>query len=152
MPPPEQALARCPQGPEELLWAPLPAPAPWVWSQPPPSFCPVLLCGCSVSRCPWEGALRGQGQGWLPHPQPDKGRAWEGLPDPPPPSLLQDPAIAIPKGTLMAIFWTTVSYLAISATIGKPPAQNTGGVPGCSWLSNREGWAGRTWQHQDVEP
>ena len=52
----------------------------------------------------------------------------------------------------MAIFWTTVSYLAISATIGKPPAQSTGGVPGCSWLSNREGWAGRTWQHQDVEP
>lgn len=31
----------------------------------------------------------------------------------------QDPAVAIPKGTLMAIFWTTVSYLAISATIGK---------------------------------
>lgn len=35
------------------------------------------------------------------------------------PSLSQDPAVAIPKGTLMAIFWTTVSYLAISATIGK---------------------------------
>ncbi|XP_039601504.1 solute carrier family 12 member 3-like [Polypterus senegalus] len=31
---------------------------------------------------------------------------------------LKDPAVAIPKGTLMAIFWTTVSYLAISATIG----------------------------------
>ncbi|XP_044787823.1 solute carrier family 12 member 3 isoform X5 [Bubalus bubalis] len=30
---------------------------------------------------------------------------------------LKDPAVAIPKGTLMAIFWTTVSYLAISATI-----------------------------------
>lgn len=36
-----------------------------------------------------------------------------------PPSLPQDPAIAIPKGTLMAIFWTTVSYLVISATIGE---------------------------------
>lgn len=27
--------------------------------------------------------------------------------------------MAIPKGTLMAIFWTTVSYLVLSATIGK---------------------------------
>ena len=33
--------------------------------------------------------------------------------------LLQDPATAIPKGTLMAIFWTTVSYLVISVTVGK---------------------------------
>ncbi|KAM4614530.1 solute carrier family 12 member 3 [Discoglossus pictus] len=31
---------------------------------------------------------------------------------------LKDPAVAIPKGTLMAIFWTTISYLIISATIG----------------------------------
>ncbi|NXF03657.1 S12A3 protein, partial [Smithornis capensis] len=31
---------------------------------------------------------------------------------------LKDPAVAIPKGTLMAIFWTTVSYLVLSATIG----------------------------------
>ncbi|NWX92038.1 S12A3 protein, partial [Nothoprocta pentlandii] len=31
---------------------------------------------------------------------------------------LKDPAVAIPKGTLMAIFWTTMSYLVISATIG----------------------------------
>ncbi|XP_078527524.1 solute carrier family 12 member 3 isoform X2 [Lissotriton helveticus] len=31
---------------------------------------------------------------------------------------LRDPAVAIPKGTLMSIFWTTVSYLVISATIG----------------------------------
>ncbi|XP_074769000.1 solute carrier family 12 member 3 isoform X6 [Athene noctua] len=30
---------------------------------------------------------------------------------------LKDPAVAIPKGTLMAIFWTTVSYLVLSATI-----------------------------------
>lgn len=155
-PPPGQALARCPQGPEELLGVPLPASG----SQGP---------GCGLSRhlhsvpsssvdaqslgAPWEGALRGQGQGWWPHPQPDKARAWEGLPDPPlPPSLLQDPAVAIPKGTLMAIFWTTVSYLAISATIGKPPAQSAGGAAGCSRFSNREGWARKTWQHQEVEP
>ncbi|XP_025029141.1 solute carrier family 12 member 3-like [Python bivittatus] len=31
---------------------------------------------------------------------------------------LKDPAVAIPQGTLMAIFLTTLSYLAISATIG----------------------------------
>ncbi|XP_043935038.1 solute carrier family 12 member 3 [Protopterus annectens] len=31
---------------------------------------------------------------------------------------LKDPAVAIPKGTMSAIFWTTVSYLVISATIG----------------------------------
>ncbi|XP_048373302.1 solute carrier family 12 member 3-like isoform X2 [Sphaerodactylus townsendi] len=31
---------------------------------------------------------------------------------------LKDPAVAIPQGTLMAIFWTTMTYLAISATIG----------------------------------
>uniref|UniRef100_A0A8C9FYC8 Solute carrier family 12 member 3 n=1 Tax=Pavo cristatus TaxID=9049 RepID=A0A8C9FYC8_PAVCR len=36
---------------------------------------------------------------------------------------LKDPAVAIPKGTLMAIFWTTVSYLVLSATI----------VPLCLW-------------------
>ncbi|XP_032816159.1 solute carrier family 12 member 3-like [Petromyzon marinus] len=31
---------------------------------------------------------------------------------------LKNPAVAIPKGTMMAIFWTTVSYIIISATIG----------------------------------
>ncbi|KAI1890012.1 hypothetical protein AGOR_G00168820 [Albula goreensis] len=31
---------------------------------------------------------------------------------------LKDPAVAIPRGTMMAIFWTTISYLIISATIG----------------------------------
>ncbi|XP_031418369.1 solute carrier family 12 member 3 [Clupea harengus] len=31
---------------------------------------------------------------------------------------LKDPTVAIPKGTLFAIFWTTISYLLISATIG----------------------------------
>lgn len=36
-------------------------------------------------------------------------------------SLLQEPSTAIPKGSLMAILWTTISYLAISATIGELP-------------------------------
>ncbi|RVE71412.1 hypothetical protein OJAV_G00051510 [Oryzias javanicus] len=31
---------------------------------------------------------------------------------------LKNPAVAIPRGTLLAIFWTTFSYLVISATIG----------------------------------
>ncbi|XDV28834.1 hypothetical protein PO909_032037 [Leuciscus waleckii] len=31
---------------------------------------------------------------------------------------LKDPNIAIPRGTMLAIFWTTISYLIISATIG----------------------------------
>ncbi|GAA6091701.1 solute carrier family 12 member 10, tandem duplicate 1 [Tachysurus ichikawai] len=31
---------------------------------------------------------------------------------------LKDPETAIPKGTLMAIFWTTISYLAITVTVG----------------------------------
>ncbi|MBN3311029.1 S12A3 protein, partial [Amia calva] len=31
---------------------------------------------------------------------------------------LKDPAVAIPRGTMLAIFWTTISYLIISATIG----------------------------------
>nr|BDR32801.1 solute carrier family 12 member 10 [Equus caballus] len=31
---------------------------------------------------------------------------------------LKDPATAIPKGTLLAIMWTTLSYLGISVTIG----------------------------------
>uniref|UniRef100_A0A8C2WLC2 Solute carrier family 12 member 3 n=1 Tax=Cyclopterus lumpus TaxID=8103 RepID=A0A8C2WLC2_CYCLU len=30
---------------------------------------------------------------------------------------LKNPTVAIPRGTLMAIFWTTISYLIISATI-----------------------------------
>lgn len=97
----------------------------------------------------------GQGQCLLPHPQPDKDRAWEeaqGLPDALSPSLLQDPAVAIPKGTLMAIFWTTISYLAISATIGKLPTQTLEGSQGASWLSNKDGWARRTWHPQEVEP
>lgn len=49
--------------------------------------------------------------------------------------------MAIPKGTLMAIFWTTISYLAISATIGKPPAQTAGRGTGYTQLSHGESWA-----------
>ncbi|XP_068168469.1 solute carrier family 12 member 3 [Antennarius striatus] len=31
---------------------------------------------------------------------------------------LRNPTLAIPRGTLMAIFWTTISYIIITATIG----------------------------------
>ncbi|XP_006011463.1 solute carrier family 12 member 3-like [Latimeria chalumnae] len=40
---------------------------------------------------------------------------------------LKDPAVAIPKGTLVSIFWTTLSYLAISATIGSCIVRNASG-------------------------
>ncbi|XP_019609690.2 solute carrier family 12 member 3 isoform X2 [Rhinolophus sinicus] len=62
---------------------------------------------------------------------------------------LKDPAVAIPKGTLMAIFWTTVSYLAISATIGSCVVRDASGVlndtvtPGlgtCEGLACGYGW------------
>nr|XP_035137946.1 solute carrier family 12 member 3 isoform X1 [Callithrix jacchus] len=62
---------------------------------------------------------------------------------------LKDPAIAIPKGTLMAIFWTTISYLAISATIGSCVVRDASGVlndtvtPGwgaCEGLACGYGW------------
>nr|XP_031536467.1 solute carrier family 12 member 3 isoform X3 [Vicugna pacos] len=62
---------------------------------------------------------------------------------------LKDPAVAIPKGTLMAIFWTTVSYLAISATIGACVVRDASGVlndtvtPGsgaCEGLACGYGW------------
>lgn len=33
--------------------------------------------------------------------------------------MFQEPEIAIPRGTLMAIFCTTISYLAISSTVGE---------------------------------
>ncbi|KAM4017158.1 solute carrier family 12 member 3 isoform 4-T4 [Anomaloglossus baeobatrachus] len=39
----------------------------------------------------------------------------------------KDPAVAIPKGTLMAIFWTTFSYLVISATIGSCVVRDASG-------------------------
>ncbi|XP_042742076.1 solute carrier family 12 member 3 isoform X2 [Lagopus leucura] len=62
---------------------------------------------------------------------------------------LKDPAVAIPKGTLMAIFWTTVSYLVLSATIGACVLRDasgslndsvTVGSPGCEGLGCSYGW------------
>ncbi|NXI41713.1 S12A3 protein, partial [Galbula dea] len=62
---------------------------------------------------------------------------------------LKDPAVAIPKGTLMAIFWTTMSYLALSATIGACVVRDASGslndsVPvgsaGCEGLACAFGW------------
>uniref|UniRef100_A0A8C5Q107 Solute carrier family 12 member 3 n=1 Tax=Leptobrachium leishanense TaxID=445787 RepID=A0A8C5Q107_9ANUR len=40
---------------------------------------------------------------------------------------LKDPTVAIPKGTLMSIFWTTVSYLIISATIASCVVRDASG-------------------------
>uniref|UniRef100_A0A3P9IFR8 Solute carrier family 12 member 3 n=1 Tax=Oryzias latipes TaxID=8090 RepID=A0A3P9IFR8_ORYLA len=40
---------------------------------------------------------------------------------------LKNPAVAIPRGTLMAIFWTTFSYLVISATIGSCVVRDASG-------------------------
>uniref|UniRef100_A0A669R9A9 Solute carrier family 12 member 3 n=1 Tax=Phasianus colchicus TaxID=9054 RepID=A0A669R9A9_PHACC len=62
---------------------------------------------------------------------------------------LKDPAVAIPKGTLMAIFWTTVSYLVLSATIGACVLRDASGslndsmavgAPGCEGLGCSYGW------------
>ncbi|XP_042653400.1 solute carrier family 12 member 3 isoform X2 [Tyto alba] len=62
---------------------------------------------------------------------------------------LKDPAVAIPKGTLMAIFWTTVSYLVLSATIGACVVRDASGSlndsvpvgsPGCEGLACGYGW------------
>nr|XP_033779076.1 LOW QUALITY PROTEIN: solute carrier family 12 member 3-like [Geotrypetes seraphini] len=49
---------------------------------------------------------------------------------------LKDPAVAIPKGTLLAIFWTTISYLAISATIGSCMVRDASGNLNDSTLFN----------------
>uniref|UniRef100_A0A8C8RZC0 Solute carrier family 12 member 3 n=1 Tax=Pelusios castaneus TaxID=367368 RepID=A0A8C8RZC0_9SAUR len=64
---------------------------------------------------------------------------------------LKDPAVAIPKGTLLAIFWTTLSYLAISATIGSCVVRDASGsvndtlvspntTDGCLGLACGYGW------------
>ncbi|XP_066492928.1 solute carrier family 12 member 3 isoform X2 [Tiliqua scincoides] len=62
---------------------------------------------------------------------------------------LKDPAVAIPKGTLMAIFWTTVSYLVISATIGACVVRDASGnvndtisvgFLGCEGIACDHGW------------
>uniref|UniRef100_A0AAQ4P4V3 Solute carrier family 12 member 3 n=1 Tax=Gasterosteus aculeatus aculeatus TaxID=481459 RepID=A0AAQ4P4V3_GASAC len=49
---------------------------------------------------------------------------------------LKNPAVAIPKGTLMAIFWTTISYLIISATIGACVVRDASGLLNDTLLSN----------------
>ncbi|XP_029289415.1 solute carrier family 12 member 3 [Cottoperca gobio] len=41
---------------------------------------------------------------------------------------LKNPTVAIPKGTLTAIFWTTISYLIISATIGSCVVRDASGL------------------------
>ncbi|XP_041256585.1 solute carrier family 12 member 3 isoform X2 [Onychostruthus taczanowskii] len=62
---------------------------------------------------------------------------------------LKDPAVAIPKGTLMAIFWTTMSYLVLSATIGACVVRDASGSLndsvavgslGCEGLACSFGW------------
>ncbi|XP_047195855.1 solute carrier family 12 member 3 [Hippoglossus stenolepis] len=64
---------------------------------------------------------------------------------------LRDPTVAIPRGTLMAIFWTTISYLIISATIGACVVRDASGVlndtmssssssDDCVGLACRYGW------------
>ncbi|XP_016125715.1 solute carrier family 12 member 3-like [Sinocyclocheilus grahami] len=40
---------------------------------------------------------------------------------------LKDPNVAIPRGTMLAIFWTTISYLFISATIGSCALRDASG-------------------------
>uniref|UniRef100_A0ABM5ETX5 Solute carrier family 12 member 3 isoform X2 n=1 Tax=Pogona vitticeps TaxID=103695 RepID=A0ABM5ETX5_9SAUR len=62
---------------------------------------------------------------------------------------LKDPAVAIPKGTLVAIFWTTISYLVLSATIGSCVIRDASGnvndtIPigslGCEGTACHYGW------------
>ncbi|KAK5858606.1 hypothetical protein PBY51_002735 [Eleginops maclovinus] len=63
---------------------------------------------------------------------------------------LKDPATAIPKGTLMAIFWTTVSYLIITVTVGACVVRDASGnisdiitgnvTDGCVGLGCNMGW------------
>nr|BDR32814.1 solute carrier family 12 member 10 [Lepisosteus oculatus] len=63
---------------------------------------------------------------------------------------LKNPEEAIPKGTLMAIFWTTLSYLVISATVGSCVVRDasgnlndtiSGNVTGdCVGLACQYGW------------
>ncbi|XP_029613609.1 solute carrier family 12 member 3 [Salmo trutta] len=63
---------------------------------------------------------------------------------------LKDPTVAIPRGTLMAIFWTTLSYLIIAATIGACMVRDASGVmndtlavssaDSCQGLACQYGW------------
>ncbi|MEQ2209590.1 hypothetical protein XENOCAPTIV_001256, partial [Xenoophorus captivus] len=60
---------------------------------------------------------------------------------------LKNPTIAIPRGTLMAIFWTTFSYLIISATVASCVIRDASGSindtlssGSCDGLSCQYGW------------
>ncbi|XP_053742807.1 solute carrier family 12 member 3 [Synchiropus splendidus] len=63
---------------------------------------------------------------------------------------LKNPTVAIPRGTLMAIFWTTLSYILISATIGSCVVRDASGLlndslspssgEACEGLSCQFGW------------
>ncbi|XP_036399123.1 solute carrier family 12 member 3 [Megalops cyprinoides] len=63
---------------------------------------------------------------------------------------LKDPAVAIPRGTMLSIFWTTMSYLIISVTIGSCVVRDASGVlndtmpapttEDCVGLACRYGW------------
>uniref|UniRef100_G3Q599 Amino acid permease/ SLC12A domain-containing protein n=1 Tax=Gasterosteus aculeatus TaxID=69293 RepID=G3Q599_GASAC len=63
---------------------------------------------------------------------------------------LKDPATAIPKGTLMAIFWTTLSYIVIPVTAGACMLRDASGnisdmmtgnnTGGCVGLGCAHGW------------
>ncbi|XP_037531269.1 solute carrier family 12 member 3-like [Nematolebias whitei] len=63
---------------------------------------------------------------------------------------LKDPGTAIPKGTLMAIFWTTLSYLGVAVTVGSCVVRDASGntsdiltgnnTDGCVGLACSMGW------------
>nr|XP_015820774.2 solute carrier family 12 member 3 [Nothobranchius furzeri] len=64
---------------------------------------------------------------------------------------LKNPTVAIPRGTLMAIFWTTISYIIISATIGSCVVRDASGsindtlaasssADACTGISCDYGW------------
>ncbi|XP_027881942.1 solute carrier family 12 member 3 [Xiphophorus couchianus] len=64
---------------------------------------------------------------------------------------LKNPTIAIPRGTLLAIFWTTFSYLVISATVGSCVVRDASGslndtllpstsMDSCVGLACQYGW------------
>uniref|UniRef100_A0A669DLX7 Solute carrier family 12 member 10, tandem duplicate 1 n=1 Tax=Oreochromis niloticus TaxID=8128 RepID=A0A669DLX7_ORENI len=63
---------------------------------------------------------------------------------------LKDPSSAIPKGTLMAIFWTTLSYIMVAVTSGACVVRDASGntsdimtgnsTDGCVGLACKYGW------------
>uniref|UniRef100_A0A8D0B0Q4 Solute carrier family 12 member 3 n=1 Tax=Sander lucioperca TaxID=283035 RepID=A0A8D0B0Q4_SANLU len=52
---------------------------------------------------------------------------------------LKNPTVAIPRGTMMAIFWTTMSYLIISATIGSCVVRDASGMLNDTLLPSSSG-------------